>query len=165
MEIKMMLSTQRRLRQRTEKLEELGLLQPRPPGEAPDAAAGAAPKEPPPAKAPDPQPGESPEAEAPLEAQARRLAEAQAKLAGLMEALVAKYPVIDALLLGAENEIEETRDPLEIPLLPPVEGGEGRPPPERQRDEPAEKDGRGSKSETSPGDAPGEKGDRDESSK
>jgi hypothetical protein len=66
-----------------------------------------------------------------------------------MDSLVAKYPVIDQLLLGAENELgEENREPM-IPLLPP----------------PPEEGGGGTRPDGSAGDHPPEKGNGDESSR
>jgi len=127
MEIKMLRASQQRLRERTEKLEELGLIRRKDAEPAPEPAGDAE----------------------PLEQQARKLAEAQSKLAGLMDSLVAKYPVIDQLLLGAENELgEENREPM-IPLLPP----------------PPEEGGGGTRLDGSPGEKPPEKGNGDESSR
>jgi hypothetical protein len=112
MELKMLLSAQRRLRERTQRLAGLGLLDPDPkekvkdqdqPDAQPEAAVDAAAK----ARA---------EREAVLRGQADEVSRAEEALAELMKALIAKYPVIDLALLGAENEqLEEEQ--VKIPLI------------------------------------------------
>src|SRR2546426_2851568 len=97
MEVKMLLSAQRRIRGRMEHLEALGVLkggeESRPPPETPTAEQPEATGKPEPA----------PEADT-LRDAARQVAEAQEALAGLTEALIKKYPLIDILLLGGGRE-------------------------------------------------------------
>lgn len=105
MEVKMLHRAQRRIRERTERLEALGLVKEKdspapsePTAEKPDEASIAKSG---PAVEPDPNP---------LEDQARQAGEAQEALAGLTEALIKKYPLIDVLLLGGGPDEAEEAD-------------------------------------------------------
>jgi len=89
-ELKMLLSAQRRIRERTERLAAAGLPKPT---ATPDGGAEAA-------GAPKPKDTDL------LAEQARRAAEAEQKLSKLTVTLMEKFPQIDELLLGTDNELD-----------------------------------------------------------
>jgi hypothetical protein len=108
MEIRMLLSAQRRLRARTERLEALGVL----PETGPPGQENADTKE-------------SPTPEALRAEQASRLAKAQEALAGLADDIIRKYPEIDQLLLGLDNDAVndgESTGPTQEERKPSAEG-------------------------------------------
>jgi hypothetical protein len=111
MELKMLHAAQRRVRERTEKLAQLGLI----PAEKPAEGVG-------PAETGDP----SPPPEGSPSREAAEVARAEEKLAGLMEAFIQKYPIIDALLLGADNEAAEREGDVDIPIFQGEPGGDGK---------------------------------------
>jgi hypothetical protein len=116
MEVKMLLSAQRRIRQRTEHLEALGLVKEK---ESPSPPTPIAEK-------PEPAPSPGPELD-PLVDQARKVSQAEEGLAGLTEALIKKYPLIDILLLGGGREEAEDLESKEGEKPPKAEpqGPEG----------------------------------------
>lgn len=109
-EVKMLRSAQRRIRERTERLACLGIV--KKPEPEPAAPPGTTPEKPEAAvaEAPEPEPELEPEAKDqasdPLHEQARLVAEAEEALAKLTRALIEKYPLIDDLLLGKDEEAE-----------------------------------------------------------
>jgi hypothetical protein len=112
MELKMLQSAHRRVRERTEKLARLGLV----PAGKPEGGEGPAAGE---------DPAASPEGSPSREA--AEAARAEERLAGLMEAFIQKYPIIDVLLLGADNETAGQEGDVDIPIFQgePKGGGEG----------------------------------------
>jgi hypothetical protein len=118
MELKMIHSAQRRVRERAEKLAKLGLLPPeKPEGAEPGAKAEEAGAEA--GEKVNDHPEGSPSREA------AEVARAEEALAGVMEAFIEKYPIIDALLLGAENESAEREGDVDIPIFQGEPKGRG----------------------------------------
>jgi hypothetical protein len=108
MEIRMLLSAQRRVRERTARCHALGLLAPE--KSARGAAGDGAGTDPFGASTEATGAGATGSVEALRGEQVERIARAQEALAGLAEELIRKYPVIDQFLLGLDNDAITPQD-------------------------------------------------------